>query len=231
MNIDAPILPASPFRTAQQRVDDKVLKRQALLVAAVRMFNDRGYHATSLDDVAASLGMTKPVIYHYLGNKDQVLFECLRRGLADLQAAAESARHTPGTGMSRLQMFLRCYAEVIMGDFGRCVVRTGDQALAPDSRARFRALKRQIDHTLRGMIAAAVADGTAVVGDVRLTAFGMAGALNWCAQWHRDDGAASAGEIADDLAILLCRAITPAPGLKVGDDDGSPLDIRPVARE
>src|SRR3546814_2246117 len=62
---------SSPFRTVREREVERAEKRQAVLVAAVRMFNERGFHATSLDDVAASLGVTKPVIYHYLGNRSE----------------------------------------------------------------------------------------------------------------------------------------------------------------
>src|SRR3546814_7162119 len=94
---------SSPFRTVREREVERAEKRQAVLVAAVRMFNERGFHATSLDDVAASLGVTKPVIYHYLGNKDQVVFECVRIGLAQLREAAEAARAAPGTGLDRLK--------------------------------------------------------------------------------------------------------------------------------
>lgn len=173
------------------------------------MFNERGFHATSLDDVAASLGVTKPVIYHHLGNKDQALFECVCSGLADLQAAADAARATLGTGLSRLQSFLRRYAEIIMDDFGRCVVRTGDQTLSADGRARFRGLKREVDQALRQMIMDAVADGTAQVADIRLAAFNIAGALNWCGHWYREDGPLSAAEIANGLVTMLCIGITP----------------------
>src|SRR3546814_13568167 len=90
------------------------------------MFNARGFHATSLDDLAASLGISKPTIYHYLGNKDQVLLECLTRGLMQLRAAAEEAQTLPGTGLDRLRAFLRSYADVNMRDFGRSVSRTGE---------------------------------------------------------------------------------------------------------
>src|SRR3546814_4776471 len=92
------------------------------------MFNARGFHATSLDDLAASLGISKPTIYHYLGNKDQVLLECLTRGLMQLRAAAEEAQTLPGTGLDRLRAFLRSYADVNMLDFGHSVIRTGEEA-------------------------------------------------------------------------------------------------------
>lgn len=181
----------------------------ALLLAAVRMFNQLGFHATSLEDVAASLGVTKPVIYHHLGNKDQVLFECVRLGLTELQAAADQAGLEPGSGLDRLKSFLRRYAEIIMGDFGRCVIRTSDEALSPQAQIRFRALKREIDQTLRGMITAAAQDGSAAVGDVRITAFAFAGALNWPARWHRSDGGADVSVVAADLVEVLCRGIEP----------------------
>ena len=84
---DAP----SPFRTRAEKMQDRADKREAVLRAAVRMFNAHGFHATSLDDVAASLGISKPTIYHYLGNKEQVLIECVTRGLEPLRSAAEQA--------------------------------------------------------------------------------------------------------------------------------------------
>lgn len=199
----------SPFRSTRSNPDERKEKRAALLLAAVRMFNERGFHATALDDVAASLGVTKPVIYHHLGNKDQVLFECVRIGLRDLDAAAGQARGEAGTGLDRLKSFLRRYAEVIMGDFGRCVVRTGDEALSPDARAKFRALKREIDMTLRAMIEQAVADGSASVPDVRVAAFAFAGALNWPARWYQPDGPTTPADMAAALVDMLCAGIAP----------------------
>lgn len=200
---------ASPFRTAQQREVDRASKRDAVLLAAVRLFNERGFHATSLDDVAASLGVSKPLIYHYLGAKDQVLFECMRIGLQQLREAADEVARQPGTGMDRLKRFLRRYAECIMEDFSRCVIRTGDETLAPDIRPQFRALKSEIDQAMRKLIADAAADGSAKVTDVKLTAFAFAGALSWTARWHEPGGALEPAEIAEQMVEILTRGITP----------------------
>ncbi|MET0250499.1 MAG: TetR/AcrR family transcriptional regulator [Sphingobium sp.] len=199
----------SPFTSADERRVQREAKRQALLLAAVRMFNERGFHATSLDDVAASLGVTKPVVYHYLGNKDQVLFECVRIGLSRLGDAAERARQQPGSGLDRLKIFLRDYAEANMADFSRCVIRTSEEALSADSAAQFRALKGEIDAAMRVMIEEAMADGSAEVKDVWLTAFTFAGALNWPARWYREGGGRPAARIAEDMVELLVAGITP----------------------
>ncbi|WP_342640309.1 TetR/AcrR family transcriptional regulator [Rhodoligotrophos ferricapiens] len=178
-------------------------------MAAVRMFNERGFHATSLDEVAASLGVSKPTIYHYLGNKDQVLLECLTRGLEHLRRAAEEARARPGSGLERLRAFLRRYAEINMSDFGRCVIRTDGNALSPESGERFRLLKRQIDAAMRGLIEEGIADGSIRPTDTRLAAFVLAGALNWPSHWFREDGEMPAQELAERMVDLLTSGLAP----------------------
>lgn len=203
--------PASPFRTPAQKEAERAAKRDAVLRAAVRMFNERGFHATSLDDVAASLGISKRTIYHYLANKDQVLLECITIGLQQLLEAAEQARGEPGDGRHRLMRFLRRYAEINMEDFGRCVIRTGAEALSPESMPRYRELKRQIDGAIRALIEEAVADGSIAPVDVKMAAFTLAGALNWPARWHDPEGELSAEAVARMLVDILAKGLDPRP--------------------
>lgn len=199
----------SPFRSQQQRREDREEKRNAVLRAAVQMFNQRGFHATSLDDVAASLGISKPTVYHYLGNKDQVLLECVTIGLRQLIEAADMARTKPGTGLDQLMRFLTRYAEITMDDFGRCVVRTGEEALSPDSIVKFRALKRDIDTAMRNLIDEAIADGSLAPLDPKLLAFTLAGALNWPARWHDPGGKDKPQELARQMVQLLAKGFEP----------------------
>ena len=59
---------------------------------AARAFNERGFHNTSLDDIAAALEVTKPTIYYYVANKEQLLFECFVAGLEPIRAALREAK-------------------------------------------------------------------------------------------------------------------------------------------
>lgn len=195
--------------SAEEREKERQMKREALLLAAVEMFNGRGFPATSLDDVAASLNVTKPVIYRYLGSKDQVLLECVKRGLEQLQDAVASARLTDGRGLDRLKLFLRRYAEISSHGFGMCVHRTGDHELSEESRRQFRALKREIDQAMRGLIEEGVADGSIYAPDVRMTAFALAGALNWIARWYEPSGPLDATEVATRIVETLVSGLAP----------------------
>lgn len=201
----ADLTPQSPFRSPEQREADRAAKRHALLLAAARMFNARGFHAASLDDVATSVGVTKPTIYHYLGNKEQVLIECMAIGLHRLREAASQSREVPGTARDRLRRFLERYAEVNMTDFGQCVVRTGDELLSCEGLEKLRALKRPIDAAMRQFIREGIDDGSIAPCDPKLMAFALAGAVNWIPRWYDDDGALSRHEIAEQIATILDR--------------------------
>ncbi|CAM4036673.1 hypothetical protein CCOS865_03266 [Pseudomonas reidholzensis] len=199
----------TPFQTPQQKQRDREAKRQAVLRAAVRIFNKQGFHATLLEDVATSLGISKPTIYHYLGNKEQVLLTCVMTGLEQLVEASEQARQEPGTGNDRLRKYLRRYAEINMDDFGRCVILTAEESLSEAGRAEFRALKRKIDHALRELIEAGIADGSIAPCDSRLMAFTLAGALNWPARWFSAEGKQTREETASLMVELLANGFAP----------------------
>lgn len=201
--------PVSPFRTAEQKQTDREAKRNALLLAAVRMFNERGFHATSLDDVAASLGVTKPTIYHYLGNKEQVLIECMTIGLKRLQDASARTRSEPGSAIDRLRAFLVQYAHVNMTEFGQCVIRTGDELLSAEGAEKLHALKRPIDSAMRELIEQGISEGSIAPFDPKMMTFTLAGAVNWISRWYKADGPLSSGDIATQVCAILENGFRP----------------------
>jgi AcrR family transcriptional regulator len=210
MDVPAPVEgDVSPFRTPLQRAEERSAKRRALLVAAVRMFNDKGYHATLLEDVAGSLGISKPTIYHYLGNKERVLLECIAVGIERYHAAIEEAKAVAGNGLDRLRHFLRLYALANMDDFGRCVIRTGPEPLSAEGARGFRERKREIDVAMRWFIEEGQADGSIVARDPKMLAFTLAGALNWPARWHVAGGELTPDEIARQMVDILTEGLAP----------------------
>ncbi len=184
----------SPFRSREQRQADREAKREAVIRAA-------------FEEVAASLGISKPTIYHYLGTKEEVLLECVTRGINELKEAAATAAEAPGSGLDRLRAFLVRYVQINMDDFGRCVIRTLEEGLTPESAARFRALKREVDTELREMVRAAMADGSIAQGDVKLVSFTVAGALNWPARWYKPGPEAERAVLASNMVDLLINGI------------------------
>lgn len=199
----------NPFMDTATRDNQREKKRQALLRAAAKMFNQKGYHTTSLEDVAADLGVTKPTIYHYLGNKEAVLLACVRTGLQQLLTAAEQASDSDGNGADRLEFFLREYARINMDDFGRCVIRSRPESLSEDGARKFQSLKREIDVEMRKLIGRGIEDGSIESQSPKLLAFTLAGALNWPARWYDPNGELTPEQVSQEMVRILANGFRP----------------------
>jgi len=197
----------SPWESRRGAPGDRALKRDAVILAAARAFRERGYHNTSLDDLAGSLKVTKPTLYLYMPNKEAILFECFRAGLAQIQATLDDVEGASGPAREKLFAFIRGYATAIVGDFGWCMLRAEDQHLGAAMSRRIKLLKAGIDRRMRALIEAGVADGSIRACDTRMTAFALAGALNWMGHWYREDASLRPHEIADRFIDVFNRGL------------------------
>lgn len=199
--------PASPWGDARGRDAQRRVKRQAVLRTAAQLFNEKGYLASTLDEVAERLNVSKPTLYYYVDSKDAILFECVRTGLDMLRAAIDEAGAAGGSALDKLVAAMRQYAEIVTMDFGMCVIRVGEDPLPPEGRAQLRHMKAGLDHEFRALVEQAMAEGSITPCDPKLAAFTIAGALSWIGRWYRADGGLKPADIADQTIALLLRGL------------------------
>jgi AcrR family transcriptional regulator len=204
-----PAAAASPWSGRRRQTRDHDVKREAVIRAAARAFDARGYHHTSLDDIAADLGVTKPTVYYYVENKEQLLFECFLAGLHPIREAFHGAERAGGSGRERLNAVIRGYALAIASEYGWCMVRAHDQDLRPGMRRQINALKSEIDQGIRSLLQAGMADGSIEPCDPKIAAFALAGALNWIAHWYRADEPMTAADIAGAFITVFENGFLP----------------------
>jgi AcrR family transcriptional regulator len=186
---------------------DPAGKREAVLETAAELFLEKSYGRTSMNDVAERLNITKPALYYYFRNKEEILLECYRWGTTLIHESLRKIAGHPGTGLEKVEAFIRIYANVITGNFGRCVMRLDEGHLSPEARLEVRRYKRRIDRGLRALIREGIADGSIAPCDPKMATFAIAGAVNWMCMWYRPDGALSAEEIASQFAHTLTRGL------------------------
>lgn len=200
----------SPFSSPQKKEEERLAKRNAVLLAAVKIFNSRGFHSTSLDDVAQSLGISKPTVYHYLGNKEQVLLTCVQEGLEQLLIAAEEVSKKNISGYERLREFLYVYGCRNLDDFGRCVILTSDDSLSEEGLKQFKALKKQVHQVLLNIINAAIEDKSINPKyDPKILASTLTGAINWSAKWYSEGGNKSKEDTIKEMIEILTYGFAP----------------------
>ncbi len=203
---------ASPWRNRRKARSDRGIKREAVIRAAARAFNARGFHNTTLDDIAGALEVTKPTLYYYVENKEQLLFECFRAGLEPIRAAIRETGAGTVQARARLRVVLLRYAQAIASEFGWCMVRAEDQDLGAAMQKHVKALKSEIDQGIRRLIREGIADGSIGACDPKMTSFALAGALNWIAHWYRDDQSLSAEQVAERFVSLFEDGLRPRSG-------------------
>ena len=204
-------LPASPWAQAPSRAAQHQAKRDAVLHVAAQMFNERGFHATSLDDIAARLNVTKPTLYYYVKNKDAILRAGVKKGLDMTLVGMDASRAAGGNAIDQLRACMRTYAEVVTQPFGMCLIRVGDEEVPEPSRTELRRLKSEIDHAFRRLVEQGVQEGVLAPCDPKMAAFVIAGGLSWIGRWYQPQGAYSADQIIEQCTQLLLQGVLARP--------------------
>jgi AcrR family transcriptional regulator len=202
-------------------------KKEAVLLTAVQIFITKGYRQTSLDDVAHKLKITKPALYYYFHNKEEIYLECYRRGIALIQQSLDRIRAHAGSGLEKVAGFIQTYTVVVARDFGRFLVRQDDRELSPKAQAEVRAEKRKIDRSLRGFIEQGIKDGSIRPCNVKLAAFSLAGAIHSLATWFEPGGALTAEQVAAEFAQTLTQGLANRRSARLRIPDFESIPISP----
>ena len=206
MSKDASVTP-SPRKVFASRRRDPATKREAVLKTAAQLFLEKSFGRTSMNDVADRLNITKPALYHYFNNKEDILLECYRLGVGLIEETLNEIADHGGNGLQKVEAFIQSYATVMTVNFGRCVMRLDEGDLTSEARAEVRTYKRKIDRRLRSFLQEGIDDGSIAPCDTKIAAFAIAGALNWICMWYEPDGALSPEEIAAQFARTLTQGL------------------------
>lgn len=197
----------SPWAPTTEREKVRTDKREAVLRMAAQVFNEKGYLASTLDEVAERLNVTKPTLYYYVKSKDEILYECVRIGLTMLQDAITEVGASGGSALDKLVAAMHKYTEIVTMDFGMCLIRVGEDPLPPESQRKLRRMKAAIDKEFRELIRLGIEEGSIAPCDPKVAAFTLAGALSWIGRWYRPDGALSPDDIAQQCIALLANGL------------------------
>ena len=190
------------------RAELQAAKRDRILAAAVSLFYARGFTATTLDDVAAELGVTKPALYAHFRSKTELLAATCEPTIAMSLDAARRGVESPGSCTDRLRFLAVAFTQVIIERQANIAVFFREEKhLEPADAATIDALRKKFDRVLSGLLDEGVVAGEFVVPDSRLAALAIGGMISWAYTWHRSDGRLSAHALADRMAELTLRMV------------------------
>jgi AcrR family transcriptional regulator len=165
--------------------------RQDILRTAGRLFQQRGYDATSMNDVAAALKLSKGGLYHHFQSKDEILFEIMNHAMDITQERVIDPVRRIADPEQALRALIRLHIEVVLSPRDReiTVMLHENHPLPPTLRRKIKARKKDSVHFLENLMADVQRTRRAKGGvSPRAAAFALLGMINWIYQWYKPEG-------------------------------------------
>ncbi|GAA4546144.1 TetR/AcrR family transcriptional regulator [Pseudonocardia xishanensis] len=208
---------SGPERKATAR---RELVENELYEHATRLFAERGFAGTSLQDIADALGITRPALYYYVKSKDELLAtlvtEVTHGPLDELNALV--------AGGGDAEALLRGIVEVIVGrratqpERFRLLIRS-EAELPAELTAAYDEGRRAVLKVIAGVVEDGVRSGRFRPVDARVAALGVLGMCNWVAWWFHPGGRDSAEGVTAQLADMAVGALV-RPDHQVPEAEG-----------
>ena len=173
-----------------------------LIDVVSRVFLERGYDATSMEDLAKATGRTKSSLYHHVTGKEQLLALAVGKAVDALFAVLDEPASTTGPAVDRLEHVVRRSAQVLVAllPYVTLLLRVrGNTDAERDALAR----RRAFDRRLSALVRQAMAEGSVRADlDPRLVTRLLFGMVNSVTEWYRPGGAHGRQEVEDALVAV-----------------------------
>lgn len=181
-------------------------RRTEILHAALNAFRTKGYHVTTLDDIAELLGVRKTALYHYFPDKEAILYACHQEGLDEVAGIIAAARQRPSHA-EQLAYAIREHVRVMTDTLEGSSLAFETSALSPRHQSEVIAARDRYEQALRDIVRAGIAAGEFRSVDPKVAVFAILGAINWIARWYTPQGSVQPPELGAQFADTLVRGL------------------------
>lgn len=180
-------------------------RREQILDSASRLFSERGYHATSMRDLAGELGMQGGSLYAHISGKEELLIEIVNQASSQFDTALFYLRDDPRPAADKLREAMHRHIRVVADNMDSATVFFHEwKHLSPDAYARVTSWRDTIDQFYRDLVTQGIAQGQFRADlDPKMTANLILSAVNWAYTWYRPGGQMTPRDVADQYADML----------------------------
>jgi len=174
--------------------------KKELFRTAARLFKEKGYRATSMQDIASQLGIQKPSLYYYISSKEDLLKEIAWVTMKMLIDAIEKIAFSPLSPREKIEKIIESHVKLICENLDLFTVSLRE--INPINAETFWsdvvALRDRYENYVRSIIRVGKESGDFKRDmDEKLAGFALLGALNWTIRWYSPQGEKSPEEIAN----------------------------------
>lgn len=189
------------------REEKRKQKLDVILRNASKAFMEKGYYKTSLDDIAKMQNVTKPTLYYYIKNKEDILVKCEEEACRRINGLLDAVIAGNGNGFQKLYSFIQGYIAIITDDIIRCHVRHRGQMEDEKLKAQSIQNHKDIEQKVRGIISAGISDASIRDCNSTILAILLFDSLNGITAWYKTDGAVNEDELIEEVLALVTHGV------------------------
>jgi TetR/AcrR family transcriptional regulator, cholesterol catabolism regulator len=197
-------------KTSTSAVGSPDNRWDAVVAAAITVFDKKGYQAATVQDIATEAGIVKGTLYYYIKAKDDLLFEVMDSVQKQLVPMLNQIHDANSSATQKLHAFVKSYVRHTVNNRKAVGIFLKEfDSLSPKRRKKITESRDLYDKFVfdllkEGRDAGEFADDI----DLRVATFSIFGMVNWLYRWYRPGGDLSPDEIATMMADCAVRSVS-----------------------
>jgi len=189
------------------REEKRKEKLDIILRNASKAFMEKGYYKTSLDDIAQMQNVTKPTLYYYIKNKEDILVKCEEEACFRINGLLDEIILINGNGFQKLYQFVQGYINIVTDDIIRCHVRHRGQMEEESLKLKSIQNHKDIEARVREIIRIGIEDGSIRECNATILAILLFDSLNGISSWYKSDGQVKSDELTEEVLALVTHGV------------------------
>lgn len=207
---------SAPVRDADTRFGRR---RAVIIKSAAHVFGRKGFHATTLEEIAADLKVTKASLYYYFSTKEELLYEVHLLSMQDVLGRLERIRAAHDSPVAQLEAAVTEHLRVLAGDYEGAFLLQQEYDLPEEYRQEIIRLRDRYEKALLEIVQEGERQRVFRVKDARVAVRMLLGAINWFLRWYRASGRLTVDEIAAAYVDFVLYGLL-APSTAAGSAQG-----------
>src|SRR5574341_195217 len=188
--------------------EDTLTRQTQITATAERLFRQKGYLATTMREIAGSLGVRGASLYSHIDGKEELLWAIASRAADEFFAALEPIAASSDSPQSKLRQAIVAHVGVIARNLDAAAVYFHEwRHLSPRHRTQFAKRRDDYEAIYRAILRDGIRAGLFASVDEKFAALLVLSALNWTHQWYKPEGSLSAEQVGNMLADLLLNGL------------------------
>ena len=188
------------------------MTREEILVAAAQIFGQKGFHATSMQDIAQAVNLQKASLYHHVSSKQEILVDVLDQALDLLIERMQAVMALPLAPDEMLHQAVLVYLTTLLEHRDLvAVLLLEHRNLTPELHARHIPRRDRFEQLWRDLIQLGLDRSVFYCTDPAMASRALLGVMNWTITWYQPDGTLTPEEIAAQFSELFLVGLLDRP--------------------